>query len=149
MKISDFLAAADVKADVASTDKKKLLAELAREAAAKIGIGADRIAAELLKREDLGSTGVGGGVAIPHARFQQAKTPFGLLARLKKPIDYDAVDGKPVDIVSLLLLPEGSGGEQQLGALASIARKLRTPAVTSALRRARDSMDMYRILTSD
>jgi PTS system nitrogen regulatory IIA component len=88
-------------------------------------------------------------VAIPHARFAQAKAPFGLLVRLKKPIDYDAVDGKPVDIVSLLLLPEGSGSEQQLGALASIARKLRTPAVTAALRRARDSMDMYRILTSD
>ena len=149
MKISDFLSAVDVKADVAATDKKKLLAELASEAAAKIGIGADRIAAELLKREELGSTGVGGGVAMPHARFQQAKTPFGLLVRLKKPIDYDAVDGKPVDIVSLLLLSEGSGGEQQLGALASMARKLRTPAVTAALRRARDSMDMYRILTSD
>jgi nitrogen PTS system EIIA component len=149
MKISDFLAAADVKADIAATGKKKLLAELAREAAAKMGIGADRIAAELLKREDLGSTGVGGGVAIPHARFQQAKTPFGLLARLKKPIDYDAVDGKPVDIVFLLLLPEDAGGEQQLGALASIARKLRNPAATAALRRARDSLDMYRILTSD
>ena len=149
MKISDFLTAADVKADVATTDKKKLLAELARDAAAKVGIGADRIAAELLKREELGSTGVGGGVAIPHARFQQAKTSFGMLARLKKPIDYDAVDGNPVDIVFLLLLPEGSGGEQQLGALASIARKLRTPAVTAALRRARDSMDIYRILTSD
>ena len=149
MKISDFLAAADVKADLAITDKKKLLAELAREAAAKTGIGADRIAAELLKREELGSTGVGSGVAIPHARFAQAKAPFGMLARLKKPIDYDAVDEKPVDIVSLLLLPEGSGGEQQLGALACIARKLRTPAVTAALRRARDSMDMYRILTSD
>jgi len=149
MKISDFLSAADVKADVTATDKKKLLAELAREAAAKIGIDADRIAAELLKREDLGSTGVGGGVAIPHARFAQAKTPFGMLVRLKKPVDYDAVDGKPVDIVSLLLLPADSGGEQQLGALASIARKLRTPAVTTALRRARDSMDMYRILTSD
>jgi PTS system nitrogen regulatory IIA component len=149
MKIADFLAPADVKIDVAATDKKKLLAELAHQAAAKIGIGADRIAAELLKREDLGSTGVGGGVAMPHARFQQTKTPFGLLARLKKPIEYDAVDGKPVDIVALLLLPEGSGGEKELGALASIARKLRTPAVTAALRRARDSMDMYRILTSD
>jgi len=149
MKISDFLTAADVKADVATTDKKKLLAELAHEAAAKTGIGADRIAAELLKREELGSTGVGGGVAIPHARFAQASAPFGLLVRLKKAIDYDAVDGKPVDIVSLLLLPESSGGEQQLGALASVARKLRTPAVTAALRRARDSMDMYRILTSD
>ena len=149
MKVEDFLAPADVKIDVASTDKKKLLAELAREAAAKIGIGADRIAAELYKCEELGSTGVGGGVAIPHARFQQAKAPFGLLARLKKPIDYDAVDGKPVDIVSLLLLPEGSGGEQQLGALASIARKLRNPAVVGDLRRVRNSTEMYRILTSD
>jgi len=149
MKISDFLSAADVKADVAATDKKKLLAELAREAAAKIGIGADRIAAELLKREDLGSTGVGGGVALPHARFAQSSKPYGMLVRLKKPIDYDAVDGKPVDIVFLLLLPEGAGGEQQLDALASTARKLRNPAVTATLRRAHDSMDMYRILTSD
>ena len=149
MKIADFLAPANVKIDVASTDKKKLLAELAREAAAKTGIGADRIAAEVLKREELGSTGVGGGVAIPHARFPQSSKPFGMLARLRKPIDYDAVDGKPVDIVFVLLLPEGAGGEQQLGALASIARKLRTPAVTAALRRARDSMDVYRILTSD
>jgi PTS system nitrogen regulatory IIA component len=149
MIISDFLDATDVKADVAATDKKRLLAMLAREAAAKIGIDADRIAAELYKREELGSTGVGGGVAIPHARFQQAKTSFGMLVRLKKPIEYDAVDGKSVDIVFLLLLPEGAGGEQQLGALASIARKLRTPAVTAALRRARDSMDMHRILTSD
>ena len=72
-----------------------------------------------------------------------------MLVRLKKPIDYDAVDGKPVDIVFLLLLPEGAGGEQQLDALASTARKLRDPAVTATLRRARDSMDMYRILTSD
>src|SRR5580700_4455925 len=85
MKIADFLAPANVKIDVASTDKKKLLAELAREAAAKTGIGADRIAAEVLKREELGSTGVGGGVAIPHARFPQSSKPFGMLARLRKP----------------------------------------------------------------
>jgi nitrogen PTS system EIIA component len=149
MKIADFLAPANVKIDVTSTDKQKLLSELARNAGAALDMTSDGISAALLKREALGSTGVGGGVAIPHARFQHAKTPFGMLARLKKPIDYDAVDGKPVDIVFLLLLPEGAGGEQQLDALASIARKLRAPAVTAALRRARDSMDMYRILTSD
>ncbi|HMG80047.1 MAG TPA: PTS sugar transporter subunit IIA [Xanthobacteraceae bacterium] len=149
MKIADFLAPANVKIDVASNDKKKLLSELARNVGVELDMTSDGIAAALLKREALGSTGVGGGVAIPHARFQHAKTPFGMLARLKKPIDYDAVDGKPVDIVFLLLLPEGAGGEQQLSALASIARKLRTPAVTAALRCARDSMDMYRILTSD
>jgi len=149
MKIADFLASADVRIDVASTDKKKLLSELARNAGTKLDIADDAIVAALLKREAFGSTGVGGGVAIPHARFQHAKEPFGALARLKKPIEYDAVDGKPVDIVFLLLLPEGAGGEQQLGALASIARKLRNPTVTAALRRARNSMDMYRILTAD
>ena len=131
MKVSDFLSSADVTIDTAFADKQKLLEELARRAATVVDLQPTLILAELQKREELGSTGMGGGVAIPHARFQQAKTPFGLLVRLKKPIDYDAVDGKPVDIVSLLLLPEGSGGEQQLGALASIARKLRNPAVTA------------------
>jgi len=149
MKIADFLAFDDVKIDVAASDKKKLLSELARSAATKLEMPSDGIVAALLKREDLGSTGVGGGVAIPHARFQQAKAPFGTLSRLKKPIDYDAVDGKPVDIVFLLLLPEGAGGEQQLGALASIARQLRNPAIAAALRRARDGAGLYRILTAE
>ena len=149
MNISDFLAAADVKADAGAADKKGLLSELARGAAAKLDIPADRIAAELLKREELGSTGVGGGVAIPHARFAQAKAPFGMLVRLKKAMDYDAVDGKPVDIVFLLLLPEGAGGEQQLGALATIARKLRSSTVTAALRSARNGAEMYRTLTAE
>ena len=149
MKISDFLAVADVRADIAAADKKKLLPALARDAAAKLNIPGERIAAELTKREELGSTGVGGGVAIPHARFAEAKAPFGMLRRLKKPLDYDAVDGKPVDLVFLLLLPEGAGGEQQLGALATIARKLRNPEIAAALRRARDGAEMYRILTAD
>ena len=148
MLIADFLAPADVKADTAASDKKKLLSELARQAGAKLDVSGADIVTALLKREELGSTGVGGGVAIPHARFAQIAKPFGMLARLKKPLAYDAVDGKPVDIVFLLLLPEASGGEQQLGALASIARKLRDPATATALRRARDSAEMYRILTT-
>ena len=149
MRIADFLAAADVKADVAAADKKKLLSQLAGNAAAKLGLPGDRIAAALIKREELGSTGVGGGVAIPHARFIEAKAPLGMLIRLKKAMDYDAVDGKPVDIVFVLLLPEADGREKQLGALATIARKLRDPAITAALRRARDGGEMYRILTAD
>ena len=149
MKISDFLAPGDVKADVTAADKEKLLSELADIASKKLQLAGDDIAAELLKREEFGSTGVGGGVALPHARFQRLKKPFGMLTRLKKAIAYDAVDGKPVDIVVLLLLPESTGGEQQLGALATIARKLRDQKTTTALRRARDSADMYRILTAD
>ncbi len=148
MKISDFLSPTDVMIDVAAADKQELLFELARNAGAKLDMPGDRIFSELIKREELGSTGVGGGVAIPHARFQQARRPFGMLVRLKEPMDYDAVDGKPVDIVFLLVLPEAAAAEQP-GALASIARKLRDPAITAALRRARDGAQMYRTLTAD
>jgi nitrogen PTS system EIIA component len=147
MNISDFLSASDTAIDVAAADKKKLLTELARNVAAKLNRRDEPILAALTKREELGSTGVGGGVAIPHARFADIRKPVGMLARLKKPMEYDAVDGKPVDIVFLLLLPEADSGEQ-LGALASIARKLRDPAVAAALRRARDSAEMYRTLTA-
>ena len=74
--------------------------------------------------------------------------PFGMLVRLKKPIAFEAVDGKPVDTIALLLLPEARDGEQ-LGALACIARKLRDPAVMTALRKARDEAEVYRSLTAD
>jgi nitrogen PTS system EIIA component len=147
MKISDFLASTDVAIDVAATDKQKLLLDLARNAAARVELGSDRIFVALSKREALGSTGVGGGIAIPHARFQSIGKPFGMLVRLKRPMDYDAVDSKPVDLIVLLLLPEAAG--EQLGALAMIARKLRDPNIAAALRRGRDSAEMYRALTSD
>jgi len=149
MKISDFLSANSVTADVAATDKKKLLAELARKAATMVDVLPDRILAELLKREELGSTGVGGGVAIPHARFHQVTKPFGMLARLRRPLDFEAVDGNPVDLVFLLILPEVAGVGDQLGALASISRTLRNPKTAAALRDARDSADIYRALTVD
>jgi nitrogen PTS system EIIA component len=148
MKIQEFLAPTDVMIDVAASDKRKLLAELARKASVKLDILPDRILSELVKREELGSTGVGGGVAIPHARFHQAAKPFGMLVRLKRPMDFEAVDGKPVDIVVLLLLPEDAAGDR-LGALASIARKLRDPATAAAVRGARDSADLYRAITAD
>jgi PTS system nitrogen regulatory IIA component len=147
MKIANFLASTDVAIDVAAADKDKLLLDLARSAAAKLNLDSDRIFVELSKREALGPTGVGGGVAIPHARFQSIGKPFGTLARLKKPIDYDAVDGKPVDLIALLLLPEAAGN--QLGALATIARRLRNPNVAAELRRARGNAEVYRALTSD
>jgi len=147
MKISDFLRAADVSADVAASDKQKLLSDLAHKASSSVDIPPDRILSELSKREDLGSTGVGGGVALPHARFHQIDKPFGILLRLKKPIDFDAVDGKPVDTVCLLLLPETQAGDQ-LGALACIARKLRDPATIAAVRAARNSSQIYDALAS-
>ena len=148
MKVSDFLSAADVTIDAAFADKQKLLEELARRAAPRVDLDSVLILAELEKREELGSTGMGGGVAVPHARFHQLRRPFGMLVRLKKPVEFDAVDGKPVDTIALLLLPDARQGEQ-LGALACIARKLRDPAVIAALRKARDGAEIYRRLTVD
>jgi PTS system nitrogen regulatory IIA component len=148
MKVSDFLSAADVTIDAALADKTKLLDELARRAAAAVDLDPALVLAELEKREELGSTGMGGGVAIPHARFHQLRTPFGMLVRLKKPIAFEAVDGKPVDTIALLLLPDAREG-QRLGALACITRKLRDPVVMLALRKARDSAEVYRSLTRD
>jgi len=147
MNISEFLASSNVETDVAAADKQKLLQALARKAGSVVDILPDHILAELRKREELGSTGVGGGVALPHARFHQVSRPVGMLLRLRKPIEFDAVDGKPVDIVFLLLLPESPVGEQ-LGALAAIARVLRKPEAAAALRKARDSREMYRALAA-
>ena len=149
MKIPDFLSADNVTVDVVAADKKKLLSELARTAGAIVDILPDRLLAELFKREELGSTGMGGGVAIPHARFHQITRPFGMMVRLRKPLDFDAVDGEPVDIVFLLLLPEAAAAGDQLGALACIARKLRNAKIAAQLRKARDGGEMYCILTAD
>jgi nitrogen PTS system EIIA component len=145
MKIADFLSPGNAMVDVAVADKQKLLQTLARKAGAIVDVVPDHILAELQKREELGSTGVGGGVALPHARFHQVDKSIGLLLRLRKAIDFDAVDGEPVDIVFLLLLPE-AGDSKPLGALPLIARKLRNPEITTALREARDGREMYRAL---
>jgi len=147
MQISDFLSPSDVLVNVRATDKEQLLQELAAKATANVNIPADRIASELLKREGLGSTGMGGGVAIPHARFPEMKKPFGLLARLKPPIKFDAIDGQPVDLIFVLLLPAAAEGEQ-LGALACVARKLRAADDVAKLRRARNQFELYAALTS-
>jgi nitrogen PTS system EIIA component len=147
MKVSEILSAGDVKVDAVFVDKQKLLEDLARRAASAVDLDADLILTALEKREQLGSTGMGGGVALPHARIQQIRTPFGMLVRLKKSIDFDAVDGKPVDMIALLLLPDTQEGKQ-FGALACIARRLRDPAVLTALRQARDATELYRDLVA-
>ena len=147
MKIAEFLAPADAAIDLRVSDKDKLLEELARKAAAKVHVPEAEIAAALVKREELGSTGMGNGVAIPHARFQRLAKPFGIVARLKQPIDFQAIDEQPVDIVFVLLLPTASEGEQ-LGALACVARKLREASELTKLRRAKNAADFYKALTA-
>ncbi|MGZ5863669.1 MAG: PTS sugar transporter subunit IIA [Methyloceanibacter sp.] len=136
MKISDFLSPAGVVLDVRASNKERLLEQLSAQAAAAVGLDPDEVSAEIAKREELGSTGVGNGVALPHARVHGLTAPFGLLARLRHGIDFDAIDNQPVDVVFLLLQPETADGEQ-LTALASVARALRDPNV---LRRVRSSI---------
>ena len=96
----------------------------------------------LLKREDLGSTGIGKGVAIPHVRLPDVPRPYGLLARLRQPIEFDAIDGQAVDIVFVLLLP-ANAESAQLGALALVARTLRPPENLVRLRSAKTASELY------
>jgi nitrogen PTS system EIIA component len=147
MNIQEFLSPNDVTIDVALPNKQKLLIALAQKAGSRLRLLPDTILTELSKREELGSTGVGNGVAIPHARFNQIDRPFGMLFRLRQPIEFEALDGKPIDIVFLLLLPESAKGEQ-LTALACVARKLRNPAVPAALRKAPNPTETFRVLAS-
>jgi PTS system nitrogen regulatory IIA component len=105
----------------------------------------DSILKALLAREGFGSTGIGDGTAIPHARVAKIKKPFGLLARLAHPVEFEAIDAQPVDLVFLLLLPAETQGEQ-LTALACVARRFRDPGALARLRRARDAEALYRAL---
>ncbi len=145
MQIKDFLAPSEVILDLCATGKSGLLRELARRASAIAGLETEMVARELEKRDELGSTGIGEGVSIPHARLREIARPFGMLARLETPIEYDAIDGQPVDIVFLLLLPAASQLDQ-LNALAAAARKLRDRSILEQLRRAESPEDLYRAI---
>ncbi len=148
MKISEFLSPANVQVDIRIPDKAKLLSDLAQRASASLGLTADVIIAALVQREALGSTGLGGGVAVPHARFAELRQPFGALLRLRKPIAFEAIDGQPVHIVFLLLLPAEKAGEQ-LNALATVARKLRDRKQLALLEQARDAAALYAAITAE
>jgi PTS system nitrogen regulatory IIA component len=142
MKISDLLSPTDVMIDVRASNKRLLLQELSAKAAASLGLHVDQIAPYLLKREDLGSTGIGRGVAIPHARLSDVQRPYGLLVKLKQPIEFDAIDGEAVDVVFVLLLP-AAADQEQIGALALAARTLRPPENLARLRRAKNTSELY------
>jgi PTS system nitrogen regulatory IIA component len=142
MKISDLLSPTDVMIDIRASNKRLLLQEFAAKAADSLGLGVDRIAPYLLKREELGSTGIGRGVAIPHARLPDLQRPYGVLAKLKQGIEFDAIDGQPVDIVFVLLLPAAAENEA-LGALALVARTLRSSENLARLRGAKTASELY------
>jgi len=146
MKISDILDARAVLPQLTATNKKQALQGIAQHFAALVAIDQRIIFETLLTREKLGSTGLGQGFAIPHGRLSGLKQVTGLFAKLAQPIDYDAVDGKPVDLVFALLSPDHAGADH-LTALAKISRVMRSPAAVSKLRATNTAEGLYAVLT--
>jgi len=145
MDVPEFLAQRDVLIDVDVRDKAALLRRLAQQAAGEVELNAGEIEVALLQREKLGSTGTGGGIAIPHARLAKVKRPIGAFARTRKAIGFDAIDDTPVDLVFLLLLP-GSNDGRYLSALAAVARRLRNAATQTKLRKADSPAKLFAVL---
>ncbi|GGY58099.1 PTS IIA-like nitrogen-regulatory protein PtsN [Bacterioplanes sanyensis] len=143
MRIEDILTADRAQINVPASSKKKLLQYLAQFIGQRLpGSSEDDIYERLLTRERLGSTGIGEGIAIPHCRLQQCDQALGVLLRLEAPIDYDAVDQQPVDLVFALLVPE-EATEEHLQVLALLARNFGTQEFRSALRNAPNAQQLF------
>ena len=128
-------------------DKAQLLAEIARRAAGAAGLDPKAVLSALNAREELGSTGVGHGVAIPHARIAGLPRLLGLFARLAHTVDFAAIDDQPVDLVFLMLIPAAAGNEY-LAALSAISRRLRDRNVVRELRAADGAAALYELLVA-
>ncbi|WP_020180601.1 PTS IIA-like nitrogen regulatory protein PtsN [Methylopila sp. M107] len=146
MHLGDLLAPNAVLPALKVSSKKQAIQELAAKAAELTGLPERDVFDTLLQRERLGSTGVGAGIAIPHGKLPKFDRLFGLFARLERPIDFDALDGEPVDLAFLLLAPETAGADH-LKALARVARALRDPLTAQKLRSSRDGAALYAVLT--
>jgi PTS system nitrogen regulatory IIA component len=146
MEIAELLTPASVIARLKSTSKKQALQDLSQKAAKISGLSERQVFGVLLEREKLGSTGVGQGVAIPHGRIAGLNRLHGIFARLDQPIDFEAVDDQPVDLIFLLLAPESSGADH-LKALARVSRLLRDKSMCERLRGADDPEALFALLT--
>jgi PTS system nitrogen regulatory IIA component len=147
MPLTDLIGPDAVLAGMKASSKKQVLQDLSAKAAQLTGRTEREIFDTLNQREKLGSTGVGGGVAIPHGKLPKLEKLVGLFARLDKPVDFDSPDGQPVDLMFLLLAPEGAGADH-LKALAKVARALRDPEFVGKLRATRDKAALTAVLTS-
>ena len=146
--LSEFLTSRSVDADLTCSNKKALFQQLASASARLTGLPAKTIAGALNDREKIGSTGFGGGTAIPHGKVAGLKQVFGYFARLSGPIDFHAVDGMPVDLVFLLLSPPDAGAEH-LKALASVSRTFRDRQTLAKLRGARSKDALFALLAGE
>ena len=146
MDLGDLITPDGIIPSLKAKSKKQALQELSTRASELTGIESTAIFETLLQRERLGSTGVGHGIAIPHGKLADLDRIFSLFARLDQPIDFDAIDDAPVDLVFLLLAPEGAGADH-LKALARISRLMREPVAIEKLRASRDRAALYAVLT--
>lgn len=146
MHLSDILPPEAVKIRGSITSKKRLFHDLGEVAEGCYGLPAGRVVDALLDRENLGPTGVGHGVALPHARLDGLKAVRGVFIRLDRPLDFSAVDRMPVDLVFALLAPEEAGVEH-LKALALVSRTLRDQAICTKLRANSEPATLHTILT--
>ncbi len=146
MELGDLLTPEGVIPSLKAKSKKQALQELSQRAAEVTGLPARDLFDTLLRRERLGSTGLGRGLAIPHVKLRSLDKIVCLFARLEEPIEFDSLDNEPVDLIFLLLAPEHASGDH-LKALARISRLLREPNTIGRLRSAKDSAALYAILT--
>ena len=146
MDLADLIAPEAVYPSLKAKTKKQALQDVAQRAAVLTGLDAREIFDTLLQRERLGSTGVGRGIAIPHGRMPGMPNIVSVFARLDEPIDFEALDNEPVDLIFLLLAPEHAGADH-LKALARISRLLREPPTIERLRASRDRAALYSVLT--
>lgn len=145
MNIVDILNVDGIIPRLNAGSKKQALQELSKRAAQMTGVGERQIFDVLLERERLGTTGVGHGIAIPHGKLPQIDRLYGLFGRLETPIDYDSIDEEPVDLIFLLLAPEGAGADH-LKALSRVSRLLRDRTVCEKLRGTADRDGLYALL---
>lgn len=147
MKISDIMSVDSVLLSVKAKNKRQLLQEIAQFASHITNVDERTIFDALLERENLGSTGFGGGTALPHGRLAELEKVSGFLIKLATPIDFNAIDGKPVDILFLLLSPESSGADH-LTALAQVSRVLKDQNLVNKLREATDKEEIHALLNN-
>ena len=146
MELADILAKHAVLTCTGVTDKRQIFDILAQKAAELTAFPASQILSTLLGREELGSTGLGNGIAIPHGKLPELTRLYGIFARLDKPIDFDSIDDEPVDLIFLLLAPESAGADH-LKALARVSRLLRDRTICSKLRGCDTADGLYAVLT--
>jgi PTS system nitrogen regulatory IIA component len=147
MALKDFFSPADVVLDMRAAAKPEALQALTRQIASRVAVDPEEVYQAICQREELGSTGMGDGVAVPHARLADVQQPVGIFARLKQPVDFGAIDERPVDLIFMILLPTSSQGGQ-LNALACAARALRESEIRSDLRKTVSTDAAYRLLTT-